>query len=295
MVRPCRAERAVPDDPGSVHPQVSQWPALANRTSPANQAGRQALWPAPSTRLPFPTWRRRKAWTRPRDTGTIEWFASPDDICRAFAGLQQLAAQPRLAPLGSVLSANNGGVGLDPAQWPTVWFKGGSEPGVLTLGYLATNSKGQTFVVVAMLNDPAAALSPSAGLDCWPLPGPPSSWSGNPARARARRARGRYRSVARCRRWHPACGLTEPVRSASPPQAGTARARRAGLQGEPGAGSAGPGAAQRRRLIHEAEVTASSVGGLVADLVFCLAGWGGVLLGTSRPGSGRRGGPARRR
>lgn len=33
---------------------------------------------------------------------------------------------------------------------------------MLTLGYLATNSKGQTFVVVVMLSDPAAALSPSA-------------------------------------------------------------------------------------------------------------------------------------
>jgi hypothetical protein len=39
---------------------------------------------------------------------------------------------------------------------------GRSEPGVLTLGYLATNSKGQTFVVVAMLSDPAAALPTSA-------------------------------------------------------------------------------------------------------------------------------------
>ena len=68
---------------------------------------------------------------------------------------------PRLAPLGSILSANDGGIGLDPAQWPTVWFKGGSEPGVATVGYLATNSKGQTFVVVAMLSDRAAALSPS--------------------------------------------------------------------------------------------------------------------------------------
>ena len=68
---------------------------------------------------------------------------------------------PALAPLGPILSANSGGIGLDPAQWPTVWFKGGSEPGVLTLGYLATNSKGQTFVVVAMLSDPAAALPPS--------------------------------------------------------------------------------------------------------------------------------------
>lgn len=29
------------------------------------------------------------------------------------------------------------------------------------VGYLAANSKGQTFVVVAMLSDPAAALPPS--------------------------------------------------------------------------------------------------------------------------------------
>ena len=100
----------------------------------------------------------------PTDIGTLEWFASPDDICRAFAGLQQLAAQPGLAPLGPILSANSGGIGLHPAQWPTVWYKGGSEPGVLTMGYLATNSNGQTFVVVAMLSDPATALSPSATL-----------------------------------------------------------------------------------------------------------------------------------
>jgi beta-lactamase class A len=102
------------------------------------------------------------ATASPTDIDTLEWFASPDDICRAFAGLQQLAAQPALAILGSILSANNGGIGLDPAQWPTVWFKGGSEPGVLTLGYLATNSKGQTVVVAAMLSNPAEVLSPSA-------------------------------------------------------------------------------------------------------------------------------------
>ena len=101
-------------------------------------------------------------WTQPRDIDTLEWFASPDDICRAFAGLHQLAAQPGLAPIKSVLSVNDGDIGLGKPQWPTVWFKGGSEPGVLTLGYLATNSKGQTFVVVAMLGNPAAALPPSA-------------------------------------------------------------------------------------------------------------------------------------
>jgi hypothetical protein len=98
----------------------------------------------------------------PIDIDTLEIQASPEDICHAFAGLQQLAAQPALAPLGPILSANNGGIGVDPAQWPTVWSKGGSGPGVLTVGYLATNSKGQTFVVTAMLSDPAVVLSPPA-------------------------------------------------------------------------------------------------------------------------------------
>jgi beta-lactamase class A len=141
--------------------KLSQWPALANRYRAANEAGRQALLASTIDRAPLPAVTAARAWVAPRDIGTIEWFASPDDICRAFAGLRQLAAQPRLAPLGSILSANDDGIGLDPAQWPTVWFKGGSEPGVATVGYLATNSKGQTFVVIAMLSDPAAALPPS--------------------------------------------------------------------------------------------------------------------------------------
>jgi beta-lactamase class A len=141
--------------------KLSQWPALANRYIAANQAGRQALLASTVDRAPLPALAAAQAFVTPRDIDTIEWFASPDDICRAFAGLRQLAAQPRLAPLGSILSANTGGIGLDPARWPTVWFKGGSEPGVATVAYLATNSKGQTFVVVVMLSDPAAALSPS--------------------------------------------------------------------------------------------------------------------------------------
>jgi hypothetical protein len=98
----------------------------------------------------------------PRDIDTIEWFGSPDDICRAFVGLQKLSRRPKLSPIAAIFSVNTGDLGLDPSTWPTVWFKGGSEPGVLTLGYMATNSKGQTYVVSAMLSNPSAALAPSA-------------------------------------------------------------------------------------------------------------------------------------
>jgi hypothetical protein len=100
--------------------------------------------------------------TEPRDIDKIEWFGSPDAICRAFVGLRHLSQQPKLAPIASIFSVNPGGVGLEPPEWPTVWFKGGSEPGVLTLGFMATNSKGQTYVVSAMLSNSTAALAPSA-------------------------------------------------------------------------------------------------------------------------------------
>jgi hypothetical protein len=100
--------------------------------------------------------------TEPHDIESIEWFASPEDICRAFAGLQSFSHQQGLSPLASILSVNSGDPGLEHSQWPVEWFKGGSEPGVLTLGYLAQDSKGHTFVVSAMLSNPKAALPTSA-------------------------------------------------------------------------------------------------------------------------------------
>jgi hypothetical protein len=101
----------------------------------------------------------------PRYVEQIEWFASPDDVCRAFAGLQRLSRQPSLSPLSTILSREVGGIGLDASDWPRVWFKGGSEPGVLTLGWLATNRHGQTFVVQAMVSNPDAVLSATSITD----------------------------------------------------------------------------------------------------------------------------------
>lgn len=103
-------------------------------------------------------------WTSARDIETIEWFASGEDLCAAYAVLQQ-------SPDGAVdgaLSINDGGVGLPAEQWSSVWFKGGSEPGVLALAYLAQNSGGQSYVVTvtaadpentSTMNDPAANVA----------------------------------------------------------------------------------------------------------------------------------------
>jgi len=135
------------------------YPTLANAYLKRAPSGREAFLGSSVDPLPLT---QLQESTEPRDIDTIEWFASPDDICRAFVGLHQLSHQPKLSPIASVFSVNKGGLGLDPSKWPTVWFKGGSEPGVLTLGYMATNRKGQTFVVSAMLSNATAALPPSS-------------------------------------------------------------------------------------------------------------------------------------
>jgi beta-lactamase class A len=94
----------------------------------------------------------------PRDINSIEWFASANDLCRALSGLAHLQAEPGLSPLATVMSTNNGGISLSATTWPKIWFKGGSEPGVLTLGYLAGDAHGNTFVVIALTEDTVAPV-----------------------------------------------------------------------------------------------------------------------------------------
>jgi hypothetical protein len=58
-----------------------------------------------------------------------------------------------------VLSLQTFGIPLDRSTWPTLWYKGGSEPGVLAVGWLATDRYGRTFVVEAMTENPDAVLA----------------------------------------------------------------------------------------------------------------------------------------
>ncbi|MFB9473552.1 serine hydrolase [Nonomuraea salmonea] len=100
-------------------------------------------------------------YTAPRELDTVEWFASPKDICRAYAELVKLGDER----VGQVMSINDAGLGLDKKAWPTVWFKGGSEPGLSDLSFLARTAGGKTYVVVAMGADGKAPISEAATLD----------------------------------------------------------------------------------------------------------------------------------
>ncbi len=47
---------------------------------------------------------------------------------------------------------------LPASQWKTTWFKGGSEPGVLTLAYLATTRTGHSYVVAVLAENPSRPI-----------------------------------------------------------------------------------------------------------------------------------------
>lgn len=144
--------------------KLDDWPTLASRYLALGAAGRQALLTGTVDRVPLSALHTTAptGWTDPRDIAAIEWFASPADICRVYASLATLSRQPGLAPVASILEINNGGMSLDPAHWTSTWFKGGSEPGVLTLNYLAATSTGQSYVVSVLTSNPTAPIPAAA-------------------------------------------------------------------------------------------------------------------------------------
>ncbi len=95
----------------------------------------------------------------PRSVGSVEWYASPADICAVYSQLYSYASSFPLAPVSTALSYNDGGIGLARSAWPLIWFKGGSEQGVLTLGYLARRADGTLAVVVLQLSDPSQPIA----------------------------------------------------------------------------------------------------------------------------------------
>jgi hypothetical protein len=103
-------------------------------------------------RLPLPD--VRETWPLPYHIDEIEWFASPADVCHAYAGLLRLD-QPEIH---HALSLNGGGLDLDASRFPAVWYKGGSEPGVATLHDLARTAGGYALATSLMVSDPTTPL-----------------------------------------------------------------------------------------------------------------------------------------
>ena len=139
--------------------KATDYPTTARHYLALDERGRRALVDGVMASASLSS---AKDWSTPRDVGTLEWFASPMDICRVFAYLGAKTEPSSVRAIDHALTINDGGLKLDRASWPTVWFKGGSEPGVLTLAFLAKSMNGERFVVVSMVSNSTTTFDETA-------------------------------------------------------------------------------------------------------------------------------------
>lgn len=85
---------------------------------------------------------------------TVEWFASAEDMVRTMDWLRQNGDSTAL----DVLAINPGVSEETAGEFAYLGFKGGSEPGVLNVTYLARTKAGRWYAVSGSWNDPANTL-----------------------------------------------------------------------------------------------------------------------------------------
>ncbi len=85
--------------------------------------------------LPLPPISSIASVTDPVEIETLEWFASPVDLCLV---LTALADDDEAA----AILARNPGVPDGSGRWSTILYKGGSEPGVLAMAWLVESDDG---------------------------------------------------------------------------------------------------------------------------------------------------------
>jgi len=90
-------------------------------------------------------------WKTARQIDKLEWFASSEDLCRVMGTLWTRAQHAKAAPVLDVL-AKNSGLPIDKTVFPYVGYKGGSEPGVLSMTYLLRRNDDRWFVVTMSFN-----------------------------------------------------------------------------------------------------------------------------------------------
>jgi hypothetical protein len=82
------------------------------------------------------------SWTNPIDVDKLEWFASPTDICNVMATLKAYGGKTGTSEVYKALSINPG-IADDANLFAYVGFKGGSEPGVVTMSWLLRRASDQ--------------------------------------------------------------------------------------------------------------------------------------------------------
>ncbi len=94
-------------------------------------------------------------WTQPKYIKSIEWFASARDLAGAIMWFKGDSKVKQFAR--EILSVNPG-LDFNKNRWAYVGYKGGSEPGVVSMTYLLKSDDGNWYVLSAAWNNTKKAV-----------------------------------------------------------------------------------------------------------------------------------------
>ncbi|MGI4947351.1 MAG: serine hydrolase [Janthinobacterium lividum] len=129
-------------------------PALTARWAAADVAGRRRLLAAEASRIAAAPLSAALFADKPVATDAVEWFASPADMARLLDWLRLHAD----APARAILATNPGTDDATRAPFGYLGYKGGSEPGVLSMNWLVRTKDGRWLAVAGHWHRADAAV-----------------------------------------------------------------------------------------------------------------------------------------
>ena len=89
---------------------------------------------------------------------TVEWSASPADIALLLNHLRRIDSKTAL----DIMAVNKGVAPASVARWQYLGYKGGSEPGVIAMSFLAQSKAGDWYAISGAWNNPAKEVDNAA-------------------------------------------------------------------------------------------------------------------------------------
>jgi len=132
--------------------------ALGRRYLATDEPGRRALLAGEVAAVPASAIGALFADGQPVMIDRLEWFASPADLVRVMMWLYRQRTTPGGAEALRILAINPGPATALVSQFGYIGYKGGSEPGVLSMTLLLRDKRGAATVISASWNNSQAPV-----------------------------------------------------------------------------------------------------------------------------------------
>lgn len=132
--------------------------ALRTRFEQATEAQQRDLLAKEAAALKYERIDITALGSGPAAIDSIEWFASPADIANLLENIRRTENQTAL----EVMAVNKGLPPTSAAKWQYLGYKGGSEPGVISMSFLAQSKEGDWYAISGSWNNAAKEVDINA-------------------------------------------------------------------------------------------------------------------------------------